>query len=187
LGLKSDLRLKLKRELSSISDLEYEKKSQLVSKNLNALLNRLDVIQQHLLIGVFAPIEKEPKWFLQIEEAFKKLTAYPAFANDSGMVFKLAQMSDLKMSQDFGAAILGPEDSSPIVTPKIIIVPGLGFSSNGLRLGRGKGFYDRYLENKSVIKIGIAFEMQIEKDIPTDPHDVKMDFVVTDQQIYKVI
>ena len=90
------------------------------------------------------------------------------------------------MNQDFGADILGPNQSEKVVTPKIIIVPGLGFSKEGIRLGRGKGFYDRYLEDKSVIKIGISFEMQIVDFIPTDSHDVKMDFIVTDHEILKI-
>lgn len=152
---------------------------------LKHLLNDLHVIQQHLVIGVFAPIEQEPKWFLEMDDVLEKLTAYPAYATDR-MIFRLAQRSELEIAQDFGVGILGPKLSAKEIAPKIIIVPGLGFTSDGARLGRGKGFYDRYLEDSSVIKIGIGFEMQIEQDIPTDPHDVRMDFVVTDQKIYKI-
>ena len=168
-----------------MSDQEYLELSLKVSMQLKNLLNDQFVIQQHLVIGVFAPIEKEPKWFLDMDEAIEKLTAYPAYAKDK-MVFRLAIRSELEMNQDFGVGILGPNESAKEVTPNIVIVPGLGFTKDGARLGRGKGFYDRYLEDKSVIKIGIGFEMQIEQDIPTDPHDVKMDFVVTDQKIYKI-
>jgi 5-formyltetrahydrofolate cyclo-ligase len=137
------------------------------------------------VIGVFSPIEKEPKWFLGMDEVLEKLTAYPAYAKEE-MVFRLAPRAELEIAQDFGVGILGPNESAKEITPKIIIVPGLGFTSDGKRLGRGKGFYDRYLEHSSVIKIGIGFEMQIEEDIPTDPHDVKMDFVVTDHRILKI-
>ena len=168
-----------------MSDQEYLELSLKVSMQLKNLLNDQFVIQQHLVIGVFAPIEKEPKWFLDMDEAIEKLTAYPAYAKDK-MVFRLAIRSELEMNQDFGVGILGPNESAKEVTPNIVIVPGLGFTKDGARLGRGKGFYDRYLEDKSVIKIGIGFEMQIEQDIPTDPHDIKMDFVVTDQRILKI-
>ena len=180
---KKDLRLKLKTILSSVSDSDHLQLSKLVSLNLKKFLEDQDVIQKNLVIGVFAPIQKEPDWHLEIEEA-KTKTAYPAYA-DNNMVFKLARMSELQVSQDFGVVIKGPELSAQIVTPDIVIVPGLGFTKDGKRLGRGKGFYDRYLENSSVVKVGLAFEMQIEDDIPTDNHDVLMDFVVTDKDIYK--
>ncbi|MEA9355034.1 5-formyltetrahydrofolate cyclo-ligase [Bacteriovorax sp. PP10] len=185
MGTKADLRKNLKSRLASLSDQDYLELSLKVSVLLKHLLNDLHVIQQHLVIGVFAPIEKEPKWFLDMEDELEKLTAYPAYAKDR-MVFRLAPRAELEITQDFGVGILGPKLSAKEMTPKIIIVPGLGFTSDGKRLGRGKGFYDRYLEEASVIKIGIGFEMQIEQDIPTDPHDVKMDFVVTDHRILKI-
>jgi len=185
LGTKADLRKNLKSRLASLSDQEYLELSLKVSMQLKNLLNDQFVIQRHLVIGVFAPIEKEPKWFLDMDEAIEKLTAYPAYAKDR-MVFRLALQSELEINQDFGVGILGPRESAKEVTPDIVIVPGLGFTKDGARLGRGKGFYDRYLENSSVIKIGIGLEMQIIEHIPTDPHDVKMDFLVTDQRVLKI-
>ena len=175
----------MKSSLASLSDQEYLDQSRQLSVQLNNLLNAQDVIQRHLVLGVFSPIEREPKWFLDMEERFEKLTAYPAYVQNK-MIFRLASRAELEMKQDFGVGILGPNDHALEVTPKIVIVPGIGFSVDGRRLGRGKGFYDRYLENSSVLKIGIGFEIQIENDIPTDSHDVKMDFVVTDQKIYKI-
>jgi 5-formyltetrahydrofolate cyclo-ligase len=183
LSSKKDLRLKLKTILSSISDQDHHQLSLLVSEGLKELFNDLGVIQKKLVIGVFAPIHKEPNWYLLFDEA-KIKTAYPAYAEDK-MVFKLTRMSDLRLGQDFGAKILGPANSAETVTPDIIIIPGLGFSKDGKRLGRGKGFYDRYLEFSTAVKIGIAFETQIISGLPADAHDVPMDFVVTDKSIYK--
>lgn len=179
---KADLRKELKNALSSMSDSEHEDLSINVSNHLNKLLRSLDVIQQHFIIGVFSPIDREPHWFLKLDEEFLKLTAYPAF--DKEMIFRKSLQSELLLSRDFGVDILGPGANHPQVSPQIIIVPGLGFSPDGKRLGRGKGFYDRYLEKSSAIKIGVAFEMQVKEDIPTDPHDVLMDFVVTDRKLY---
>ena len=180
---KKDLRLKLKTALSSISESYHHRLSLSVSKNLKNLLNEINAIHKNLVIGVFAPIEKEPHWFLSLDET-KIKTAYPAYAIDR-MVFKLARMSQLLVTSDFGVKILGPLESAPVITPDVLIIPGLGFSKEGKRLGRGKGFYDRYLENSTAVKIGIAFEIQIEKDIPVEQHDKEMDFVVTDKDIYK--
>ena len=185
MGTKEDLRKILKDSLAEIKQQEFEEGSLKISTHLHKLLNDLGVIQKKLVIGVFAPIQKEPLWDLDLNEEFQELTAYPAYAKDC-MVYRKALKGQLKMDRGFGFEILGPEGFLPEVAPEIIIVPGLGFDSAGRRLGRGKGFYDRYLSDHPAIKIGLAFEVQMTKEIPTEPHDVRMDFVVTDQRIYKI-
>ena len=185
MGTKADLRNILKSKLASLTDQEYLELSLKLSMLLKNLLNDHFVIHRHSVIGVFAPIQKEPMWFLKMEEAIEKLTAYPAYSKNE-MIFRLAERRNLVLNRDFGADIWGPNESEKVVTPKILIVPGLGFAKDGSRLGRGKGFYDKYLEDKSVIKIGVSFEMQIMDCIPTDPHDVKMNFIVTEQEILKI-
>lgn len=65
--------------------------------------------------------------------------------------------------------------------PQFIIVPGMAFTPQGSRLGRGKGFYDRFLALPGVMsahKSGICFPFQIFSHIPTEPHDILMDSVV---------
>jgi len=65
-------------------------------------------------------------------------------------------------------------------------VPGLGFTNDGCRIGRGKGYYDRFFANcgavfsKSPYKIGLAFNEQVIDKIPTTPLDVYMDLVVSE-------
>ncbi len=61
----------------------------------------------------------------------------------------------------------------------IVIVPGVAFDTNKVRLGRGKGYYDRFFLNKKILKIGIGFDIQILEEIPTGYYDVKMDKVIT--------
>lgn len=182
---KKDQRRKLKTLLSSISDFDLHQLSAAVSLNLKKLLDEHDVIQKNLVIGVFAPIKKEPDWSLMLEKE-KLKTAYPAYVIDEAkMVFKLARMSELEKAMDFGVEILGPAPEAELVTPDILLVPGLGFTKDGKRLGRGKGFYDKFLQKSTAVKIGIAFEMQILETISTEAHDELMDFVVTDKCIYK--
>ncbi len=61
----------------------------------------------------------------------------------------------------------------------VIVVPGMGFDSHGNRLGRGKGFYDRFLEKvPEKLKIGICFPFQKFDKIPTDKYDIKMDIII---------
>ncbi len=66
-----------------------------------------------------------------------------------------------------------------------VLVPGLAFDRRGARLGRGKGFYDRALQTYEGIKIGVAFERQLsEDDLPAEPHDVRMDWIVTETEVF---
>lgn len=161
---------------------EHENLSHALSKNLNEFLARSSVIQKNLVLGVFAPIQKEPHWYLDLDPNYQ--TAFPAFRN-SLMLFRLAKWEELGLSQDFGVEILGPSSKAREVVPDLILVPGVGFSPIGQRLGRGKGFYDRYLELYSGLKIGIGFEMQVEDEIPCEEHDVLMDYLITEKKIYK--
>lgn len=61
----------------------------------------------------------------------------------------------------------------------VAIVPGMGFDRNGNRLGRGKGYYDRFLPLlPQAEKIGICFPFQIFPTVPTDENDIRMDSVL---------
>lgn len=77
------------------------------------------------------------------------------------------------------------DDCIDPMTLDLIIVPGVGFDRHGNRLGRGKGFYDRLLHNCRCPKIGVAYACQLQEAIPAEPHDVRMDAVVTDREILR--
>jgi 5-formyltetrahydrofolate cyclo-ligase len=84
--------------------------------------------------------------------------------------------------------VMEPSHDSEVVPLKDIqgiLVPGLVFNKNGNRLGKGKGFYDRALASFSGKKVGVCFSFQIsDKLIPTEPHDVKMDYLLTEQGLW---
>jgi 5-formyltetrahydrofolate cyclo-ligase len=67
----------------------------------------------------------------------------------------------------------------PLETFDLVLVPGLAFDWNGNRLGRGKGFYDRLLENVSGVKCGVARDFQLLEKIPAEPRDLRVNFIVT--------
>lgn len=68
------------------------------------------------------------------------------------------------------------------LTPTLVLVPGLAFTREGARLGRGGGFYDRLLNGQAAtaMKFGICFEFQVVDFVPAETHDVILDAVVTD-------
>lgn len=67
-----------------------------------------------------------------------------------------------------------------------ICVPALGFNTNGARLGRGGGFYDRELKNYNNIKLGIAYDLAVGDQIPFESHDIKVNKIVTELRIIDV-
>lgn len=75
-----------------------------------------------------------------------------------------------------------PSEEAEDISPENIslaLVPGVAFDRKCMRLGRGKGFYDRLLPDLNCIKIGIAHRWSIVESIPADPWDVPMDKIVT--------
>jgi 5-formyltetrahydrofolate cyclo-ligase len=73
----------------------------------------------------------------------------------------------------------------PVANIDLVIVPGLGFDPFGHRLGRGRGFYDRFLGQPDFkgTRCAIAFEEQFVDMIPTGPYDVPVDMLVTDKRV----
>ena len=67
----------------------------------------------------------------------------------------------------------------------LILVPGVAFDLSGNRLGRGKGFYDRLLEKISTVKCGVGYDFQLLEKIPSEPHDAKVDFILTPARCVK--
>jgi 5,10-methenyltetrahydrofolate synthetase len=62
----------------------------------------------------------------------------------------------------------------------LIIVPGVAFDKSGNRIGRGKGYYDRFLcQHLEVKRIGICFDFQLVDEVPTEPTDIKMDKIIS--------
>lgn len=69
----------------------------------------------------------------------------------------------------------------------LVAVPGVAFDRRGARLGHGKGYYDRLLSavRTDTLLVALAFECQMFAEIPTEPHDVYMDRVVTEKAVYE--
>ncbi len=78
--------------------------------------------------------------------------------------------------------IMEPENVPYCGKFDLIVVPGMAFDKEGRRLGRGKGYYDRFLaKHPGVATIGVCFSFQMLDSIPTEPHDRNMDRVLTGQ------
>lgn len=67
-----------------------------------------------------------------------------------------------------------------------VLVPGLGFDKQGVRMGHGQGFYDRTLQGYPGLKIGVTCEALIVDRLPSESTDIGMDYLVTEKAIYKL-
>ena len=81
-----------------------------------------------------------------------------------------------------GRQVALPDDDVDPAWPDVIVVPGVAFTLDGRRVGQGGGWYDRFLPQRRAgcAMIGVCFAPQILDDVPTEPHDVVLDHVVTD-------
>lgn len=65
------------------------------------------------------------------------------------------------------------------------IIPGIAFDADKTRIGRGKGYYDKLLSRINTYKIGIAYHIQLLANLPCQPHDIKMDCIITEKTTIK--
>lgn len=110
----------------------------------------------------------------------------------SGRDIRIFRVRDLHRDLKAGAfGILEPKASAARQAKPLeldlILVPGLGFDRKGNRLGRGLGYFDRFLKKaKRARKAALAFREQIVKKIPCEAHDVRVDLIVTDREIHEI-
>lgn len=88
----------------------------------------------------------------------------------------------------------GPETSELSAAELgLILVPGLGFDDRGGRIGRGAGFYDRYLapvsdgSGRARLACGVGFEAQVAEEIPMGPMDIRLGAVVTEARLIEAV
>ncbi|MDP3232893.1 MAG: 5-formyltetrahydrofolate cyclo-ligase [Myxococcales bacterium] len=84
-----------------------------------------------------------------------------------------------------------PEAETPMVTPDLVLVPLLAFDRTGARLGYGGGYYDVTLTalrtSGPVFALGLAYAAQELEHVPTEPHDVRLDAVLTEAQFIRCV
>lgn len=133
----------------------------------------------------YMAIPPEPELDAVLAACFQmgKQLALPRCEADGIMTARIVTaLTDLETGA-FG--ILEPPKTLTVAAPEdleLILVPGMAFSPEGARLGRGKGYYDRFLEHFRGKTVGICYESRVLEEIPVEGHDRFMDAVLTDQR-----
>ncbi|OQA20960.1 MAG: putative 5-formyltetrahydrofolate cyclo-ligase [Actinobacteria bacterium ADurb.Bin346] len=142
-------------------------------------------------ILLYYPFRSEPDTSIIIKRAISegKKVALPKI---SGTALKLYYINDtLKQLKPGAYGIMEPDEESCVKAhPEdidIVLVPGVCFDKQLNRIGYGGGFYDRLLPGISpgAKKISVCFQVQLVDKIPSAGHDVPVDMIITEENIYK--
>lgn len=178
--LKATLRSKIK---AAVKNLSAEKRK-VDSEKLCLRLKEEPFFKNAQSILFFAPMPEEPDLWPLLNEvlAGKKMVALPCFDSDN-QSYVPRHVKDIHveiLSGKFGIREPATDCMAiPLDDLDLVLVPGVAFGADGHRLGRGKGFYDRLLQDFTRKKIGIAFDEQIVGAIPLEQNDVPMDLILT--------
>jgi len=103
---------------------------------------------------------------------------YPRVHGDA-MMFHRCAFEGLEPGA-FG--VLEPPPQAAVAQPDVVLVPGQAFTDTGARLGRGAGYYDRFLARSDALRIGVTDEAGLCSHLTTNTHDIPMDYVVTERR-----
>lgn len=156
-----------------------EKSSEICKKLL-----KLSIFKTARTVSVYLPINQEVETKPIIDSLIKegKRVFVPQFRRSEYRFCKFKSWNDLTEGP---MGILQPKMQETI-SPKFLdvaILPGIAFDKKSVRLGYGKGVFDRLLANSPAIKIGLAYDFQIVEKLPWEKHDLVMDLVVTEKEI----
>ena len=173
------------RNLEDESKREWNKKISLGLKEFIDQFLRLEISNQHQpFIGGYFPMSDEADWLSEFM-AYPNLCFPQVDTKGQKIRFYQSSVKNLRTVHLFGKELCVPDDSGEEVFPEILVVPGLSFSSSGERLGRGGGFYDRYLQSFNGTSVGICYEGQLRNQLPVESHDQTVSVVVTEKQVLR--
>ena len=108
-----------------------------------------------------------------------KTVLLPVVVGDNEMILRIYKSEKDLRKGEFDIMEPVGEVFEELSKVETVIVPGMSFDSNNNRLGRGKGYYDRFLSKmQNAYKIGLCFDFQKSETIPTEQCDVKMNEVI---------
>lgn len=154
-------------------------KKELSTIIVNKLLD-LDIYKNSRVIALYYSLCDEVDTKDLIIKSLDKIVLLPRIINDKIVFIEINsntkyEKSNIGVMEPIGTIYDGAID--------LIIVPGVAFDREHNRLGFGKGYYDKYLKDKDIYKIGICFNKQLTDTLPIDDYDIKMDLIITEKEL----
>jgi 5-formyltetrahydrofolate cyclo-ligase len=158
------------------------------SEQIATRVQSLDAFRRAKIVACYLALPQEVQTtpLLAACRRLGQRVCVPAFDDRSGC-YRLAWLTTNDILIPGRWQVSEPTEPSWIAQPEavdVVIVPGLAFDVSGRRLGHGSGGFDRLLEKLPAFKIGLAFAVQIKPRVPVETHDIPMDAVVTENEIY---
>lgn len=171
---KSDIRRKIKAMRSMLLDIEKEAAAEEVFSRLEN--TAAFMVAQKILMYHSLPDELPTRKFL-MKWKDRKQFYLPRVNGVNLEVLPYdethLELGSFHIEEPVGDNFIDPEKL------ELIVVPAVAYDRRGMRLGRGKGFYDRLLSHVKATKVGVGYDFQLFDEIPSEPHDVPMDLVIT--------
>ncbi len=139
----------------------------------------LDIYKKSNVIALYSSMKSEVDTKELISESLElgKRVLLPRIINKNKMIFIEINKDTNYEKNNFGMLEpIGIEEKNI----DLMIIPGVAFDKDNNRLGYGRGYYDKYLKDKNIYKIGICFKEQIVDNIDIEEHDIKMNLIITD-------
>ena len=141
------------------------------------------------ILLIYYPIKNEisPLPLIEAARTRGKHVAFPLCVKEQNtLTFKFADVTELVRS-DFG--LFEPQKNAESAEPTektLCIVPALMFSKNGIRLGYGGGYYDRFLKDFSGKKIGLSYSSLLVDKLDREEHDIPLDMIITESEVLRI-
>ncbi|MFQ6067347.1 MAG: 5-formyltetrahydrofolate cyclo-ligase [bacterium] len=174
--------------------LRRSQSSQTIARKSKEIKQRLLGTDEFLQAGTilfYLALADEVQTERMVEHSLKlgKRVAVPLIDSQNNQIL-ISELKDPKRELELGTlGIFQPKKNfyRPLTTEalELVIVPGVVFDKEGNRLGFGKGFYDRFLKQlpHRTRSIALAFELQLVDNIRPQPHDVPVDYIITEKRI----
>ncbi|MFC1648068.1 5-formyltetrahydrofolate cyclo-ligase [Nanoarchaeota archaeon] len=178
--MKQRFRLESKDRTSGFSFQEKAGKSRLITEQLESL----DEFKSSQDICIYVSKSDEVQTHELIINMLGNKNVLVPLTQEEGL--KIVQLKSFEELNPGAFGILEPPNREEhIGEPDMIITPGQAFDVAGYRLGRGLGYYDKYLKNLEAIKVGLTFDENLLDEVPTEEHDVPMDIIITDKRVLR--
>lgn len=182
---KSAVRELLKARLRALDPQDRSKASAVITRQVLVLPE----YQQARTVMLFVSMASEVDTSAIAADAWQRgkrvLVPVAKMADHSMHAVEIRSLAEAKRRTSVG--VMEPEPGTPVDSGEIdlVLVPGLGFGPSGERIGRGAGFYDRFLADPRMkaITCGLGFEVQVIEGIPMSPRDMALDMLVTEAQV----
>jgi 5-formyltetrahydrofolate cyclo-ligase len=175
---KSSLR-KVLLEKRDVTSYDFTK---LASKKIHNQLKQIEVFRSARKIACYFPIGSEVKTQDIMQELLGdgKEVFLPKVDGDNMIFRRITGLEDLEKGN---FDIMEPKEKCPKTDDvEVMLVPTVGMTRAGIRLGYGHGFYDRYLTISKAKTISLTYSKQIVKSIPFSEKDIKIDWIVTEDE-----